>query len=108
MNRYPTPASDPRTKAALRRFFLFADWRGRGAVARCWYGEGGGWAGLWGANTYCEERAAAIIRSWLFRPGLLKIGRVRPYSLLVRRASTPRRRGQYQAGTKKPGRREVA
>jgi len=73
-------------------------------VARCWYGEGGGWASLWGANTYCEERAAAIIRSSLFRPGLLKIGRVRPYSLLVRRAAAPAQRGQYRTA-RKPRRR---
>lgn len=83
-----------------RHYVLFADWRERGTVARCWYGEGGGWAGLWGANTYCEERAAVIVRDTLFRPGLLKIGRVRPYSLLLRRASPPCRRGQYQAARK--------
>lgn len=92
-----------------RRFFLFADFRERGRIVRCWYGEGGGWASLWAANSYREAQAAEIISRvetapLVIRNAILKIGRVRPYSLLLCRPSAHRRLGQHHAGSKKPRR----
>lgn len=85
-----------------RRFFLFADFRERGRSVRCWYGEGGGWASLWGANSYREAQAAEIISRVeaappVIRNTILKVGRVRPYSLLLRRPRAHRRLGQQHA-----------
>lgn len=60
------------TPATSGRYYLFADWQERGRVVRCWYGEGMGWASLWGANTYREAQATAIIRAWTFHETLVR------------------------------------
>lgn len=74
---------------------VFAVWTLWGARARLWL-QPGGWTAAGSAALYLPESAQRETDHWRGGAGVVCVGAVRPYSLLLRQASAVRVAGAYR------------